>query len=170
MNNVRIRLAEYDPAWPALFDREAVRIRAALGVRVLQLEHTGSTSVTGLSAKPVIDLLLVVDSSANEDAYLPSLEAVGYALKFREPEWYEHRLLKGPDTDVNLHVFSMGCEEVRRILAFRDWLRAHPDDRDRYERIKRALVRESWASVDDYARAKSEIVEEVLSRALEHNI
>jgi GrpB-like predicted nucleotidyltransferase (UPF0157 family) len=135
-----IEIAEYDPAWPTLFAREVARIRAALEGRVLGLEHVGSTSVPGLAAKPRIDMLLVVADTADEAAYVPALEAAGYALHIRELEWYEHRLFKGPDTDINLHVFSDGCEEIDRMVRFRDWLRAHPDDQQLYERTKRELA------------------------------
>ncbi len=108
------------------------RIREALGDRALRIEHVGSTSVPGLAAKPVIDIDLVVADSSDEDAYVPPLEAAGYVLRIREPDWYEHRLFKGPDTNVNVHVFSAGCEEVERMVAFRDWLRTHDDDRELY--------------------------------------
>src|SRR5438270_10508997 len=102
----RVVLAEYDPEWPALFRREEERIRRALGDQVVLLEHVGSTSVPGLAAKPRIDILLAVRNSADESSYVPNLESAGYVLQIREPNWYEHRVLKGPDTDVNLHVFS----------------------------------------------------------------
>src|SRR5215469_12851547 len=124
-----IYIAEYDPSWPGLFQREAARIRVALGTRVRMLEHVGSTSVPGLAAKPKIDLLLVVADSANEPAYVPALETVGYILHIREPDWYQHRLFKGPDTDINLHVFTVDCEEIDRMLLFRDWLRTNASDR-----------------------------------------
>ncbi|HVG00476.1 MAG TPA: GrpB family protein, partial [Chloroflexia bacterium] len=130
----RIRLEEYNPEWPRLFEREAARIRAALGDQALQVEHAGSTSVPGLAAKPLIDIVLVVPNSADEAAYVPALEAAGYNLTIREPDWYEHRLFKGPDTNVNVHTFSAGCTEIERMLLFRDWLRSHPADRKRYER------------------------------------
>lgn len=163
--NGPVVLAEYDPAWPDLYAREATRIRDALGERVLLLEHAGSTSVPGLAAKPRIDIVLVVPNSADEAAYVPALEAAGYTLKLREPEWYEHRLLNGPDTALNLHVFSSGCPEIERMLRFRDWLRTHPDDRDLYERTKRELARREWKYTQHYADAKSEVVEAILARA-----
>jgi GrpB-like predicted nucleotidyltransferase (UPF0157 family) len=97
-----IQLADYDPEWPHLFAREAARVQATLGERVLVLEHIGSTSVPELAAKPIIDMLLVVANSADEPAYVPDLEAAGYVLRVREPNWYEHRLFKGPDTDINV--------------------------------------------------------------------
>jgi GrpB-like predicted nucleotidyltransferase (UPF0157 family) len=160
-----ITLAEYDPQWPSLFEREAERIRAVLGDRVLRLEHTGSTSVPGLAAKPIIDITLIVRDSADEPSYVPPLEAAGYALRIREPHWLEHRLLKGPDTDVNLHVFSQGSVELDRMVGFRDWLRAHPEDRDLYERTKRELATRTWRHVQHYADAKTAVVEEIIARA-----
>jgi GrpB-like predicted nucleotidyltransferase (UPF0157 family) len=160
-----ITLVDYDPAWPALFERDATRIRAALGETVVRLEHTGSTSVPGLAAKPIIDMTLIVPSSADEAGYVPQLEAAGYALRIREPDWHEHRLLKGPDTDVNVHVFSVGSIELERMVGFRDWLRTHPDDRELYERTKRELAARTWRHVQHYADAKTAVVEEILARA-----
>ena len=160
-----ILLVDYDPAWPGLFERENARIRAALGERVVQLEHTGSTSVPGLAAKPCIDMTLVVPDSSDEASYVSALEAAGYVLVIREPDWYEHRVFKGPDTNVNLHVFSPGCQEIERMVGFRDWLRGHDDDRDLYERTKRDLATREWKFVQNYADAKTDIVEEIVARA-----
>lgn len=160
-----VHLVEHDPGWAQLFAREAERIRRALGERVLGLEHVGSTSVPGLAAKPIVDVLLVVADSADEPAYVPLLEANGYVLRHREPEWYEHRMFKGPDTDINLHIFSAGCPEVRRTVAFRDRLRADAADRELYERSKRELAQRDWPTVQDYADAKSPIVADILARA-----
>ena len=161
----RIVVADYDPDWPRLFQREARRIRAALGDRVLLLEHAGSTAVPGLAAKPQIDMVLAVADSAHEPSYVPDLETAGYVLRIREPEWHEHRVLKGPDTDVNLHVFTIGSSEIDRMLLFRDWLRSHDDDRELYERTKRDLATRDWKYVQNYADAKTEVVEEIVARA-----
>src|SRR6266704_5259889 len=160
-----IHIVEYDPKWPRLFEREAKRIRATLGDQVLLLEHIGSTSVPGLAAKPRIDLLLVVANSADESAYVPALEAVADVLTIREPDWYEHRMFKGPDTDINLHVFSSGCREIDRMLLFRDWLRSNESDRRLYERTKRKLARNNWKYMQNYADAKTAVVKEILIRA-----
>jgi GrpB-like predicted nucleotidyltransferase (UPF0157 family) len=164
-----IELVDYDPAWPGLFEREAERIRAALGDRVRALEHTGSTSVPGLAAKPIVDMTLAVPDSAAEEAYLPSLEAAGYVLRIREPDWYEHRVFKGPDTNINLHVFSEGCPEIDRMLRFRDWLRSNQADRELYERTKRWLAAKEWTYVQDYADAKTAVVEQIVARAFKEN-
>ena len=161
----RILIVDYDPQWPQLFGREADRIRAVLGRLALRIEHTGSTSVPGLAAKPIIDLLLVVADSADEDAYVLALEAAGYVLRIREPHWHEHRMFNGPDSEINLHVFSSGCPEIDRVLMFRDWLRANAADRELYARTKLALAQKEWRHVQDYADAKTVVIEEILARA-----
>ncbi len=158
-------VAEYDPEWPNWFARAADQIRGALGDAVLQLDHVGSTSVPGLAAKPLIDINLVVADTTDEAAYVPPLEALGYVLRVREPDWYEHRMLKGYDPPVNLHVFAAGCEEIEKMLLFRDWLRTNDDDRELYTRTKRELAAKEWKYVQNYADAKSEVVQQILARA-----
>ena len=165
-HNAPIHLAEYDPEWPRLYAREAERIGAALGPKMLRIEHVGSTSVPGLAAKPLIDIVLVVADTTDEGAYVPTLEAAGYVLRIREPDWFEHRLFKGPDTNVNLHAFSEGCDEVDRMVRFRDWLRAHDEDRDLYLAAKRELAQREWRYVQNYADAKSAVVRDILARTL----
>jgi GrpB-like predicted nucleotidyltransferase (UPF0157 family) len=159
-----ILIVDYNPQWPELFAREADRIRSVLGSVALRIEHAGSTSVPGLAAKPIIDLLLVVADSAQEDTYAPALEAAGYVLRIRELNWYEHRMFKGPDTDINLHVFSSGCPEIDRMLIFRDRLRSNAADRDLYARTKLALSQKSWTYVQNYADAKTAVIEEIMAR------
>jgi GrpB-like predicted nucleotidyltransferase (UPF0157 family) len=164
--NAAIDLAPYDPAWPQAFTRLAAGMRAALGPAARAIHHAGSTSVPGLSAKPVVDIVLAVPDPADEAAWLPALEQLGYALRIREPDWYEHRLLKLADPAVNLHVFAEGCEEIGRMLAFRDWLIANPEDLALYETTKQRLAAQSWAYVQDYANAKSEVVAQIMARAM----
>lgn len=165
LHDDRVTLVEYDPQWPVLFECETARIRQALGARALRIEHVGSTSVPELVAKPVIDVVLEVADSADEPAYVPALQSAGYVLRIREPKWHEHRLFKFPGDELNLHVFSAGCSEVTRMLLFRDRLRAHETDRALYERTKRRLARKRWQYVQEYADAKSQIVETILARA-----
>lgn len=165
-HNGPIDLADYDPRWPELFARDAARIQAALGDRAVLVEHAGSTSVPGLAAKPIIDIVLAVLDSSDEDAYVPALEAAGYVLRAREPDWFEHRMFKGPDTDINLHVFTVGAAEIDRMLVFRDRLRADDADRDAYLQVKRDLARRTWRHVQHYADAKTAIVEQIIARAL----
>jgi GrpB-like predicted nucleotidyltransferase (UPF0157 family) len=165
VHNAPIQLMEYSAEWPALFIREAQRVRATLGDRVLMLEHVGSTSVPGLAAKPIIDMILALADSADEPAYVPAMESAGYVLHIREPEWHQHRLFKGPDTKVNLHVYSFGCPEMDKMLMFRDWLRSNDADRELYERTKRGLAKQTWKYTQNYADAKTAVVEEIVARA-----
>jgi GrpB-like predicted nucleotidyltransferase (UPF0157 family) len=148
-----------------LFSREAERLRSVLGREALRIEHVGSTSVPGLLAKPIIDILLVVPDSADEPRYVPQLLGAGYVLRIREPEWFEHRLFKGPDTDINLHVFGPGAAEVQRMLRFRNRLRQDQGARTRYEGVKRDLAGRTWRHVQDYADAKTAVVNEILQDA-----
>ena len=161
-----VLLADYDPGWTTAFDREATRIRGALGNQVRLLEHVGSTSVPGLAAKPIIDIVLAVPDSTDEAAYVPPMEASGYTLRIREPEWFEHRLFRGSDLASNVHVFTVGTAEIERMLAFRDWLRSHDEDRSLYERTKRDLAAREWKYVQHYADAKTDVVAAIMSRAL----
>ena len=109
--SARVLIVEYDPRWPELFARESDRIRAALGQHVLRIEHVGSTSVPGLVAKPVVDVLLVVADSRDEGSYLPPQEVAGYLLRIRGTNWHEHRKFKGRNAETNLHVFYQAARK-----------------------------------------------------------
>jgi GrpB-like predicted nucleotidyltransferase (UPF0157 family) len=159
-----ITLSESDPTWPAQFEQEAEQVRVALGSKALLIEHVGSTSVPGLPAKPILDMLLEVADSSDEAAYLPGLEAHGFVLHIREPDWEQHRMLKSTRRAVNLHVFSTGSPEIQRMLAFRERLRDDAQERELYARTKRELAAKTWTYVQRYADAKSEVVEAILAR------
>jgi len=163
--NSTVTLHEYDPEWPVLYRREEERIRGAVGELIVLLEHVGSTSVPGLCAKRVIDILLVVPDSSDEPSYVPVLTEAGYRLVIREPEWHEHRLFKGPDTDVNLHVFSPGSTEIARMLKFRNRLRGNDADRELYANTKRELAKRTWKYMQNYADAKNVVIDDILTRA-----
>ena len=161
--NGRVELVEYDARWPEIFSGLRADILSALGSSSSTLEHVGSTSVPGLAAKPVIDIVLLVKDSATEETYIPQLEAVGFLHHLREPGWYEHRLLKHKVHQVNLHVFTAGCEEATRMIRFRDYLRSNQDGRIEYEEIKRKLADQKWTFMQDYADAKGKTIRALLS-------
>jgi GrpB-like predicted nucleotidyltransferase (UPF0157 family) len=160
-----IEVRDYDPGWPVAYECEAARVIRALAERARRLEHVGSTSVPGLPAKPIIDIVLEVPDCADEPAYVPDLEAAGYALRIREPDWFEHRMLRGPSHSVNLHVFSAGCPETDRMVRFRDHLRSSAADRDLYARTKRELAARKWKYGQQYADAKTAVINEIMARA-----
>jgi GrpB-like predicted nucleotidyltransferase (UPF0157 family) len=160
-----IVVVDYDPAWPERFRHEEARIRSSLGEAALSVEHIGSTSVPGLAAKPIVDVLLVVEDSGDEPSYLPALEAAGYVLRVREPDFDEHRVFRTPEKDVHLHVFSTGSPEIERYLLLRDHLRENEEDRELYAQTKRELASRDWPSMQHYAEAKTEVIEGIIARA-----
>jgi GrpB-like predicted nucleotidyltransferase (UPF0157 family) len=159
-----VTISDYDPTWPKRYAVEEVRIRDALGPLALEVEHVGSTAVEGLPAKDRLDIDLIVADPSEEEAYVPALTAAGYTLRTREPHWYEHRCLWTAGHDVNLHVFGPDCDEYLRHVIFRDWLRANPDDRDRYAAEKRRVAA-TEPTIVAYVAAKSAIVTDILRRA-----
>ena len=155
-------IADYDPSWPSRFARERERILATLGPLALRIEHIGSTSVAGLAAKPIIDVLVTVKDPEDDTALLPAFEAAGYALRVKEPA---HRMFRTPARDVHVHVWAEADPEVARVLAFRTWLRQHPQDCFAYERLKLALALREWDDMNEYANAQSELIATLLAKA-----
>lgn len=159
-----VQVVAPDPHWAAAFHQIRDRIDAAIGRRALNIEHIGSTAVQGLWAKPLIDVDLTVADSADEDAWLPDLVRAGFVLRVREPEWEEHRMVRFEAPLSNVHVFSPGAREPRRHLMFRDWLRAHPEDRDRYSEVKRELAAVGFSEAMAYNNAKAGFVYDLYER------
>jgi GrpB-like predicted nucleotidyltransferase (UPF0157 family) len=153
-----IVIAEYDPAWVARFEVERGRIFAALGERALRVEHIGSTSVPGLAAKPIVDIL--VEVAALDDA--DGLAGAGYVLRVREER---HRMFRTPELDVHVHAWPSGHPDIAAQLAFRDRLRASGEDRAAYEALKRSLAGRDWPDMNHYADAKGPLIREILGRS-----
>jgi GrpB-like predicted nucleotidyltransferase (UPF0157 family) len=157
-------LAEPDPAWPARFARERDRVRQALGGVALRVEHIGSTSVPGLAAKPIVDILVTVPDPDDEPTFRDRLEEAGYVLRVREAG---HRMFRTPDLRVHVHVLAEGDEEADRYLIFRDRLRSSEQARLAYERLKRELATRDWMEVGLYADAKGPLIEAIIGRAMQ---
>jgi GrpB-like predicted nucleotidyltransferase (UPF0157 family) len=175
MDSVRsttvLELVPYDPAWPAAFEAEAARIRAALGSIALRIDHHGSTSVPGIAAKPIIDIQMSVADLEPMDTYRRPLQSVGYAHVPHPDDCrcpFFHRPYAWPHTH-HVHVVRAGSEEERRTLAFRDYLRAHAEVVREYEALKRHLAPQfsagSFTSRQAYADAKTEFIERVIAAA-----
>lgn len=152
----------YDRAWPAKYDTLAADLRAALGPE-WELEHIGSTSVPGLVAKPVIDIAVAEPANPSSDG-LPALRALGWT----EPTpLAAHRAAYLVDDGTRVaiaHIFTPDQWPVAHVRLFTDWLRRHPDDRDRYAELKRRLMQDGvWGEA--YTRAKHDFVQHVVDRA-----
>lgn len=166
--DMTVVLHEYDEGWPATYDVLAQRVRRSLGLRVLALEHVGSTAVPGLTAKPIIDLDLIVADPGREDDYAPALQAAGFALRIREPWWYRHRMLRSEEPLANLHVWGYESPEPVRHRIFRDWLRVNAHDRSLYAAVKQDAASAATALGEDvnrYNERKSKAVREIYDRA-----
>lgn len=159
---VPIVVVDHDEEWAGRYVLVRERILAALGRSALGVEHIGSTSVPGLAAKPIVDVLLTVRDVDDEDAFVPRLERAGFALRVREPE---HRMLRTPERDVHVHVYEPDHAAVAAYLDLRDWLRVDAGDRALYARAKRRLATRTWTDTNDYADAKTDVVLAILGRA-----
>ncbi len=157
-----LTIAEYSDGWPRRFERERTCITGALGAHAQRIEHIGSTSVPGLAAKPIIDVLVVVADIDDEHSYAPSLVAAGYVLRVRETG---HLMFRTPERDVHVHLYGTGDPEIDEVLVFRDWLRANAEDRRRYELLKRELAPRDWHDMQAYADAKGPLIAEIKARA-----
>ncbi len=143
------------------FDAQRERLAAALGAVAVQIEHVGSTAVPGLAAKPIVDVAIAV-SDVKSSAVFEALTAAGYELGVDEPN---HRMYRTPAADVHVHLWPAGGPDFERHLKFRDALRADARQRETYEAEKRRLVELDWADRNDYAQAKTPIIDDILRRS-----
>lgn len=157
-----IVIVGYNPEWAARFAALATAIRAAVGDAALSVEHIGSTSVPGLAAKPIVDVLVTVADIEDEPSFVGPLEAAGFVLRVREPG---HRMLRTPEKDVHIHVFPADDPAVPNYLDLRDWLRVDGADRELYAAVKRRLAEQDWADMNYYSDAKTDVITEILNRA-----
>ncbi len=157
-----LTLAAYDPTWPGVFAEHRARILEAISHEALLIAHIGSTSVPGLAAKPIIDVLLMVTDITAEEDWLPGLVDAGYELRVREPG---HRMVRTPARDVHVHILERGDPAARDYLLLRDQLRSDSGDRERYARTKRDLVASGLTDMNAYAEAKGEVIAEIKHRS-----
>ncbi|QHF25702.1 GrpB family protein [Rathayibacter sp. VKM Ac-2804] len=157
-----VGLHAYDEGWPESFREHERRIAQALTEVDVAIEHIGSTSVPGLAAKPIIDIVVAVPDITAEEDYLDPLLAAGYALRVREPG---HRLVRTPDRDVHVHLYARDDGAIEEYLLLRDHLRRDADDRALYESTKRSLMGRRWADMNAYSDAKTAVIEAIKARA-----
>ncbi len=159
---LELELHDYDDRWAAGYLDHRRRILDALAAHDVDIEHIGSTSVPGLAAKPIIDIVVAVDDITAEEDYLDALLTAGYVLRVREPG---HRLVRTPARDVHVHLYEQGDPAVDEYLLLRDHLRSDSGDRALYESTKRALLSRGWDDMNDYADAKTDVILAIKARA-----
>jgi len=159
---LEVGLHDYDDRWAAIYLDHRRRILNALAALDVGIDHIGSTSVPGLAAKPIIDIVVTVDDITAEEDYLDALLTAGYELRVREPG---HRLVRTPARDVHVHLYERDDAAVAEYLLLRDHLRADAHDRALYERTKRVLLSRRWDDMNDYADAKTDVILTIKARA-----
>jgi GrpB-like predicted nucleotidyltransferase (UPF0157 family) len=160
-----IDVVPYDPAWATAFERWRERLAEALGETEVRIEHVGSTAVPGLAAKPIVDVQVSVVDVEDDAAYVPAIEALGVPFRFREPGHRYFRPGPGQPRDVQIHVCEVGSEWEREHLLFRDLLRADPELRERYGRLKLELAEHYRDDRLAYTDAKTTFILDALEDA-----
>ena len=165
-----VEIVDYDPRWPLLFDQEATRLRAVLDPSlIVGLAHFGSTAIPGLSAKPIIDILIAVRSlAAARASFVQALRKLDYVHWADNPKQDRMFFVKGmppfgSKRSHHVHVTEPQGEMWQR-LAFRDYLRAHPEEAATYARLKGRLASDHRADREAYTDAKSAYVESVMRK------
>ena len=164
-------IVDYDPAWVEMFEAEKTRILGVIGDKILAIEHIGSTSVPGLGAKPIIDILIGLRDLSDAALCIAPVESLGYdyitkfenIMPFRR---YFRKVRSDGEHTHHIHMVAISHDFWTRHLLFRDYLRTHPDDAAAYEKVKRELASQfTGETVNDYADAKSEIINAIMEKA-----
>ncbi len=166
---IQIEVVPYDPRWPTRYERARSALTAAIGGYICSIEHIGSTAIPGLAAKPVIDIMIAVNSLDDASAFLPLLAPLGYAyIQHHEavfPERrYLHRIVRGRHTH-HLHIVEPASDFFRVQLLFRDYLRSHPDAVAQYADLKYQLAEIYRYDRESYTNAKSWFIQHILQMA-----
>ncbi|WP_110928186.1 GrpB family protein [Bacillus massiliglaciei] len=159
-------IEKYDPKWVAEYEIEAGKIKALIGENIMGIEHIGSTSVTGLEAKPIIDIMAGVNDLVITDTFIEPLERIRYEF-VNHKEFFFRRFFRkgqrGAGTH-HLHIYQYQGEEWNHQLLFRDYLRNNPDVRNQYDRLKRGLA-DSCMDRLHYTSAKAPFIKKVMDKA-----
>lgn len=164
----KVDVLPYDGQWVLLFNKEANELERILAKEIDSIHHFGSTSVPGLAAKPVIDILAIVKEIEAIDGYNAELQAIGYTGKGENGIPGRRYFQKGGDERTHhLHIYQIGSPEIERHLVFRDFLRAHPATAKQYGELKRDLSRQFPYDIDSYIMGKEQLATQIQAQALE---
>ncbi|CEG24126.1 dephospho-CoA kinase/protein folding accessory domain-containing protein [Planococcus massiliensis] len=164
----KVEICDYQEEWEELFRQEAEEIKRILGEECVAVHHIGSTAVRGLAAKPVIDLLPVVKNIETVDRFNPKFELLGYEGKGENGLKGRRYFQKGGDLRTHhMHIYENGSGEIYRHLAFRDYLKKHPQEAEKYGTLKKELAMKYPTDIERYIEGKESFVKEMEKRALE---
>lgn len=163
------KIVPYNPTWIELYKKEAEKIKEVFGDKVLGIEHIGSTSVLGLPSKPIIDIVVLVSNHKDAEEFIPQLKEIGYSFdttSHTDMSTERHLLRKGDPTQFHLSIaYTDRGGFWKRQLAFRDYLREHPKERDTYAELKRKLIKEDPTGKNKYISGKTDFVNQILDKA-----
>jgi GrpB-like predicted nucleotidyltransferase (UPF0157 family) len=160
-----IQVVDYDDNWPLQFEQEKPHILNALGDAILDIQHIGSTSVPGLAAKPIIDILVGAKQLQPSDTHIKALEKLGYVYEGEAGVPGRRFFRKGMPRTHHLHFVKLGNEVWEYQLLFRDFLRTHPEAAKEYEALKRKLAVPFQLDREGYISSKAPLIIELLAKA-----
>ena len=161
-----VEIVPYDPIWPTHFKQLGRELRSALERTALRIDHIGSTAVPGLAAKPIIDVQISVTAFEPLDAYRLPLERLGYDFRAENPERTKRYFREAPGTPRrHIHVRRAGSWAEQFALLFRDYLRTHTEEAQRYESLKYQLAARYKEDRHGYTDAKAPFIWEIIAKA-----
>lgn len=169
MDSSHTQVIPYDPKWADMYGSEAEKLKKVFGDELLGIEHIGSTSIPGLASKSIIDIMVLIDSHESAAKFLPQLEKIDYPFdpsSHTDKSTERHLFRKGNPTQYHLSIaYKDRGSFWERQLAFRDYLRNHPEDRDRYEALKLELIKKDPTGKDAYIGGKTGLINEILDKS-----
>lgn len=166
LDTSHVTLEPYNPEWVEKYEQEASKLQEVFGEKLIRIEHIGSTSISGLSAKPIIDIAVEIENHGKADTFIDSLGKIGYAHDLSGSSSERHFFRKGAPTEYHLSIcYKSRGGFLKRQLAFRDYLSTHPKARDEYAEIKNKLLQQDPTGKNTYIANKSEFVERILKEA-----
>jgi GrpB-like predicted nucleotidyltransferase (UPF0157 family) len=167
---MEVIVVPHDPAWFTKFSNEAIKLRQTLGMTVVAIHHIGSTSIAGIYAKPVIDMLIAVKAIEDVDASGDAMADLGYEalgeFGISGRRYYRKHNPFG-NREFNVHLFETGSTHIERHIAFRDFMRAHGHFAAQYSELKRHLADTHRNAIDDYMNGKDTFIKDMERLALE---
>lgn len=164
----KVEVSSYNEKWIQMFMEEAEKLNLIFGNELIDIYHIGSTSVPGLKAKPIIDIMPVIKDINNVDKYNLEMQEIGYVPKGENGIVKRRYFQKGGDNRTHhVHIYQIGSCEINRHLAFRDYLKSHPDEMKNYGELKEKLAQQFPLNKKSYINGKDYFVENIELKALE---
>lgn len=161
----KVTLLPHSPQWEGFYERERQQLELAIGDFVIHIQHVGSTSISGIVAKPIIDIGIAVKNFEAAVVCVGPMETLGYEYRGQDGIPRRHYFVKGQPRTHHVHMVELASTEWVALVSFRDYLRTHPEVADKYAQLKHGLAKQFANDRDAYQRAKASFIAEVIARA-----